>query len=59
MEGEMKFDALFSLSKHLADFFETGVDVLRVSDLTTEEANIVSEILLKHGVTVCLLPHKE
>lgn len=46
-------------AEHLADAFDIDhdVDVIYAAGLTLAEAEIVADILMRHGVSVCLLPH--
>lgn len=53
----MEYDVMIHNAELLIDAFDADHDVIYATGLTLTEAEIVADILMRHGVSVCLLPH--
>lgn len=53
----MKYDLLIYDSENLADAFDVDSNLIRINGLSSAEAETVADILMRHGVSVCLLPY--
>lgn len=53
----MKYDLIAYTAEILWDAPDDNI--IRVNGLTQTEAYYISEVFVKHGVAVCLLPYEE
>lgn len=53
----MEYDVMIHNAELLIDAFDADHDVIYTTGLTLTEAETVADILMRHGVSVCLLPH--
>lgn len=52
----MEYDLLIYAGDNLANAFDEH-KVIRLNEISVAEAETVADILMRHGVSVCLLPH--
>ncbi len=52
----MKYDLLIYAGDNLANAFDEHKEI-RLNEISVAEAETVADILMRHGVSVCLLPH--
>ena len=52
----MEYDVMIHNAELLIDAFDADHDVIYATGLTSTEAETVADILMRHGVSVCLLP---
>lgn len=53
----MQYDLLVYDSENLADAFNVGSNLIRINGLSSVEVEAITEILVRHGASVCLLPN--
>ena len=53
----MKYDLLIYDSESLVNAFDADHDVIYATGLTLTETETAADILMRHGVSVCLLPY--
>ena len=58
-EENMTYDVLIMDTDNLADAFDIETNCIRLNGMTPQDAEALSDLLAKHEVTVCFLPHKE
>ena len=54
----MEYDVMIHNAELLIDAFDADHDVIYATGLTSTEAETVADILMRHGVSVCLLPNE-
>lgn len=54
----MKYDALIYDCENIFDICDTA-HMIRIDGLSQPEADDLCDIMIQHGVSICLLPYKE
>lgn len=57
----MTFDAIIYDADNIRDALSDSLinNVLRIDDLSEEDAGLLASIFTDHGIGICLLPRKE
>lgn len=53
----MEYDVMIHNAELLIDAFDADHDVIYATGLTLTETETAADILMRHGVSVCLLPY--
>ena len=58
-EENMTYDVLIMATDNPPDTFDIEPNFIRLNGMTPQDAVPLNDLLARHEVTVCFLPHKE